>query len=146
MKINQDFRVNLDKNQPNTSNKVSGNPSFGRIVHQEGNKLQMEQLTKLLSHIDMAGERLSRSQTFQDLASYKSLVKRFIHEAVEYGMDVKESHSWNFNGQGRTHKLVEQIDKELLDLTEQMVDKEKGSIDILGKVGLIKGLLINLYT
>ncbi|RFB10974.1 DUF327 family protein [Bacillus sp. HNG] len=146
MKINQDFRVNIDKNQPNTSNKVSGNLTFSKIVHQEGNKLQMEQLTKLLSQIDMAGERLSRSQTFQDLASYKSLVKRFIHEAVEYGMDIKDSHSWNFNGQGRTHKLVETIDKELLDLTEQMVDQEKGSIDILGKVGLIKGLLINLYT
>ncbi|MEH7383989.1 YaaR family protein [Bacillus sp. JJ1521] len=146
MKINQDFRVNIDKNQPNTSNKVSGNLGFSKIVHQEGNKLQLEQLTKLLSQIDMAGERLSRSQTFQDLASYKSLVKRFIHEAVEYGMEVKESRSWNFNGQGRTHKLVDQIDKELLDLTEEMVDQEKGSIDILGKVGLIKGLLINLYT
>ncbi|MCC3359047.1 YaaR family protein [Bacillus sp. REN16] len=146
MKINQDFRVNLDKNQPATSNKVSGNLSFGKIVNQEGNKLHMEQLTKLLSQIDMAGERLSRSQTFQDLASYKSLVKRFIHEAVEYGMDVKESRSWNFNGQGRTHQLVEKVDKELIDLTEQMVDQEKGSIDILEKVGLIKGLLINLYT
>ncbi|WP_099364157.1 YaaR family protein [Fredinandcohnia onubensis] len=146
MKINQDFRVNIDKNQPNQSNKVSGNVNFSKLVHQEENKLQMEQLTKLLSQIDMAGERLSRSQTFQDLASYKSLVKRFIHEAVEYGMDIKQSHSWNFNGQGRTHKLVEEIDKELLDLTEQMVDQERGSIDILGKVGFIKGLLINLYT
>ncbi|WP_010285184.1 YaaR family protein [Bacillus timonensis] len=146
MKINQDFRVNIDKNHPNQSNKQSGNLTFSKIVFQEENKLQLEQLTKLLSQIDMAGERLSRSQTFQDLASYKSLVKRFIHEAVEFGMDVKESHSWNFSGQGRTHKLVEKIDKELLVLTQEMVDQEKGSIDILGKVGLIKGLLINLYT
>lgn len=146
MKINQDFRVNIDKNHSNQSNKVSGSLNFSKIVRQEENRLQMEQLTKLLTQIDMAGERLSRSQTFQDLASYKSLVKRFIHEAVEYGMDLNQSHSWNFNGQGRTHTLIEKIDKELLDLTEQMVDQEKGSIDILGKVGLIKGLLINLYT
>jgi uncharacterized protein len=146
MKINQDLRLNLDKNSANLSNKVLGTPSFGKIVHQEESKLHMEQLSKLLSHIDMAGERLSRSQTFKDLASYKTLVKRFIHEAVEYGMDIKQSHSWNSNGQGRTHKLVEKIDKELLDLTQNMVEQEKGSIDILGKVGLIKGLLINLYT
>ncbi|WP_453992578.1 YaaR family protein [Bacillus nitroreducens] len=146
MKINQDFRVNIDKNHPNQSNKTTESLNFRKIVHQEGSKLQMEQLSKLLSQIDMAGDRLSRSQTFQDLASYKSLVKRFIHEAVEYGLDVKQSHSWNFNGQGRTHKIVEEIDKELIGLTEQMINQEKGSIDILGRVGLIKGLLINLYT
>lgn len=146
MKINQDFRVSIDKNHPNQSNKTTESLNFRKIVHQEGSKLQMEQLSKLLSQIDMAGDRLSRSQTFQDLASYKSLVKRFIHEAVEYGLDVKQSHSWNFNGQGRTHKIVEEIDKELIGLTEQMINQEKGSIDILGRVGLIKGLLINLYT
>ncbi|WP_449538309.1 YaaR family protein [Ferdinandcohnia sp. Marseille-Q9671] len=146
MKINQDFRLNIDKNSVNVPNKTMGNLSFGKIVHQEENKLQMEQLSKLFSQIDKAGERLSRSQTFSDLASYKSLVKRFIYEAVEYGMDIKQSHSWDSNGQSRTHKLVEEIDQELLELTQNMVNQEKGSIDILGKVGLIKGLLINLYT
>ncbi|MFS0865369.1 YaaR family protein [Fredinandcohnia sp. 179-A 10B2 NHS] len=146
MKINQDVRVNIDKNKAQLTGKVQENTKFSKLVHQQENKLHMEQLTKLLAEIDFAGDRLSRSQTFKDFAAYKSLVKRFIHEAVEYGMDIKQSHSWNSNGQSRTHKLVEEIDKELTSITKSMVEQEKDSINILGKVGIIKGLLINLYT
>lgn len=146
MKINQDFRLSIDKNNGSQPSKVRDSKKFGEIVQQHGNKLQMEQLTRLLTDIDQAGERLARSQTFKDLASYKTLVKKFVNEAVEFGMDIKQSHSWNSNGQGRTLKVVEEIDKELLDLTQNMVEKEKDSIDILGKIGIVKGLLINLYT
>lgn len=146
MKINQDVRVNIDKNKAQLTGKVQENTRFGKLVQQQESKLQMEQLNKLLAEIDFAGDRLSRSQTFKDFAAYKSLVKRFIHEAVEYGMDIKQSHSWNSNGQSRTHKLVEEIDKELISITKSMVEQEKDSINILGKVGIVKGLLINLYT
>src|SRR5690606_4508172 len=146
MKINQDFRVNIDKNHPNQSNKTRESLTFRKIVHQEGSKLQIEQLSKLLSQIDMAGYRLARSQIFQHLTSSKFLIQPFIHEACEYGLDVKQSHSSNCNGQGRTHKIVEEIDKQLIALIEPMINQEKGSIDILGRVGLIKGLIINLYT
>ncbi|MCH1626958.1 YaaR family protein [Ferdinandcohnia quinoae] len=146
MKINQDFRLSIDKNKGNQLSKAQDSKKFGEIVQQHGSKLQMEQLSKLLSQIDQAGERLARSQTFKDLASYKTLVKRFVNEAVEFGMDIKQSHSWNSSGQGRTLKIVEEIDKELLDLTQNMVEQEKDSINILGKIGIVKGLLINLYT
>lgn len=124
----------------------SGHLKFNEIIHKQGEKLQLEQLNKLLSEIDSAGERLSRSRTFKDLAKYKNLVKRFIQETVDFGMNLKQSHTWNQFGEGRKLNIVEQIDQQLIELTEDYIKKEKPSIDILGKIGEIKGLILNIFT
>lgn len=108
--------------------------------------MQMEKLQQLIKDIDDAGERLLRSQTFKDLAKFKTLVKRFVKETVEFGMQLKQSHSWNQFGQGRSLKIVETIDQKLVELTEDILEKEEKSMNLLEKIGEIKGLLINLYT
>jgi len=41
---------------------------------------------------------------------------------------------------------VKEIDQQLITLTEAVVEQEKPSIDLLDKIGEIKGLLINLYS
>jgi uncharacterized protein YaaR (DUF327 family) len=146
MKINQDIRLNTDKIR--SEQKIAGNTSlkFNELVQKQDQKMQMGQLQSLLKDIESAGERLSRSRTFKDLSKYKTLVKKFVKEAVDFGMDLKQSHSWNQYGQGRSLKIVETIDEKLVDLTEGILEKEGNSIDLLGKIGEIKGLLINLYT
>ncbi|WP_066059303.1 YaaR family protein [Robertmurraya korlensis] len=146
MKINQDIRLNTDKIR--SEQKTAGNTGlkFNELVQKQDQKMQMGQLQSLLKDIESAGERLSRSRTFKDLSKYKTLVKKFVKEAVDFGMDLKQSHSWNQYGQGRSLKIVETIDEKLVDLTEGILEKEGNSIDLLGKIGEIKGLLINLYT
>lgn len=146
MKINQDIRLNTDKIR--SEQKVATNSSlkFNELVQKQDQKMQIGQLQNLLKDIESAGERLSRSRTFKDLSKYKTLVKRFVKEAVDFGMDLKQSHSWNQYGQGRSLKIVETIDEKLVELTEGVLEKEGNSINLLGKIGEIKGLLINLYT
>lgn len=146
MKINQDIRLNTDKIR--TDQKLSANSGikFNELVQKQDQKMQIGQLQSLLKDIESAGERLSRSRTFKDLSKYKTLVKKFVKEAVDFGMNLKQSHSWNQYGQGRSLKIVETIDDKLVELTEGVLEKEDSSIDLLGKIGEIKGLLINLYT
>lgn len=146
MKINQDIRVNVDKIQQEQKQQRVGNAQFHDLVKKNDEKLQVQQLQKLLKDIESAGDRLARSRTFKDLAKFKTLVKQFVRETVEFGMGLKQSHSWNQFGQGRSLKIVETIDEKLVELTEELIEKEGQSIDILNKVGEIKGLLINLYT
>ncbi len=146
MKINQELRVGLDKVNQNQKQISSGSVRFGEMVQKNGDKLQVDQLTKLLTDIENAGDRLSRSRTFKDLAKYKTLVKKFVRETVDFGMDLKQSHTWNRFGEGRKLKTVETVDQHLVELTDDVMSKEKTSIDLLGKIGEIKGLLINLYT
>jgi uncharacterized protein len=145
MKISQDLRLAIDKGRTDQKTSLSGNVRFGELVQKQENKLQIEQLNKLMANIDIAGQRLDRSRTFKDLANYKLLVKQFVEQAVDFGMELKQSHSWNSQGQSRSLKIVEEIDQTLITLTEDILAKEKQSIDILGKIGEVKGLLINLY-
>ncbi|MEH6943596.1 YaaR family protein [Bacillus sp. JJ722] len=146
MKINQDIPVKLDKVQKEPKSSTPGNVRFSTVIHKQDQKMQFDSLNKLLVSIEGAGERLERSRTFKDLAKYKTLVKRFVKEAVHFGMELKQSQSWNQYGQTRQLKTVKTIDEKLVELTDQVMDKEKDSISILGQIGEIKGLLINLYT
>ncbi|MBD8071037.1 YaaR family protein [Bacillus sp. PS06] len=145
MKISQDVRMSVNNDRSNTIVRSQSSHSFGVQFAKNEQKLHIEQLNKFMSNIESAGQRLAKSRTFKDLATYKKLVKDFIHEAVEFGFELKQSHDWNYNGNSRTLHLVEKVDQELLTLTKDLVDQEKDSINILDKIGEIKGLLIDLY-
>lgn len=118
---------------------------FGDILVRQGSKLQTEQLTRLLGDISAAGDRVAKSRNLRELTRFKMLIKRFLQEAVEYGLDMKQSHSWNRFGEGRRLKIVETIDEHLVELAQDILSEEKDTIDLLDKIGEIKGLLINLY-
>ncbi|RWR07169.1 YaaR family protein [Siminovitchia fortis] len=119
---------------------------FSEVISRQEVQLYKDHLDRLLADIHKAGERLGKSRNFRDLAKYKTLVKQLVKETVETGMELKQSHSWNRFAEGRVHQTVELIDEKLVELTEEVLKEEKQSIDILGKIGEIKGLLIHLYT
>ena len=144
MKINRDLHVDMrNRNELRTNNQ--GNSRFGDMVVKQGSKLQTEQLTRLLGDISSAGERVARNRTLRELTRFKMLVKRFLQEAVNHGLEAKQSHTWNRFGEGRRLKIVETVDERLVELAEDILNEEKETIDLLDKIGEIKGLLINLY-
>ena len=145
MKINQDLRMNLNTNRNDLRTNNQGGNRFGEMVVKQGSKMQTEQLTRLLGDISTAGERVARSRNLRELARFKMLVKRFLQEAVDYGLETKQSHTWNRFGEGRRLNIVETIDEHLVELAEDILNEERESIDLLAKIGEIKGLLINLY-
>ena len=146
MKINHDIPIKLDKSHQDAKQFQTANGRFQQMVQTQDQKMQIQTLNRLIGDIDGAGHRLVRSRTFRELAKYKALVKRFVKEAVEYGLELKQSTSWNEYGQSRPLKTVETIDEKLVELSEEILNKEKSSLEILEMIGEIKGLLINLYT
>lgn len=146
MKINQEIPIKLDKIVKEPKSLNPANSRFSGLVQKHDQKMQFDALNKLLIDVEGAGDRLIRSRTFKDLAKYKSLVKKFVKEAVDFGMELKQSQSWNQYGQSRPLKTVQTIDEKLVQLTENVMNQEKDSLTILGQIGEIKGLLINLYT
>ena len=145
MKINQNMRAGIGLNQPN-QNKNQVNTRFSDMVVKQGGKMQSEQLTRLLGDISAAGDRVARSRNLRELTRFKMLVRRFLHEAVDHGLDLKQSQTWNRFGEGRRLKVVETVDQKLVELAEDLLNEEKETIDLLAKIGEIKGLLINIYT
>lgn len=146
MKVNSDYRAGLDKIKTEQLQKNQNEAKFGKLVVKQGEKLQSEQLTRLIGNISEAGDRIARSRNLRDMAKFKMLVRRFLKDAVESGLELKQSHTWNQYGEGRRLKLVKTIDEKLVELAEDLLNNEKTAIDLLEKIGEIKGLLINLYT
>ncbi|WP_339160603.1 YaaR family protein [Siminovitchia sp. FSL H7-0308] len=146
MKINETSKSRSGHFVTGQKIKRTDNPRFSEMISFQGMKLQEEQLATLMADLSAAGERLGKTRSFQDLAKYKQLVKRFVQEAVEFGMNLKQSHSWNRFSDGRTLQIVETIDEKLIELTNDILKEEQQSIYILDKIGEIKGLLIHLYT
>lgn len=145
MKINRDMQIDFRRNNElKPASQSQGR--FGDLIVKQGTKMQTEQLTRLLGDISAAGDRVARNRTLRELTRFKMLVKRFLQEAVDYGLEMKQSHTWNRFGEGRRLKIVETIDERLVELAEEILNEEKETIDLLDKIGEIKGLLINLYT
>ncbi|WP_018663621.1 YaaR family protein [Heyndrickxia acidiproducens] len=146
MKISQDIRLGIEKTAREQKSAATGSANFSAMVKKNREKLQIDEFHHLLSQIDDAGNKLARSRNFKDLSKYKTLVKQFIRQAVDYNMNMKQSQSWNQYGDSHRLNIVETVDKKLADLTDEYMKKERPVLDILGKIGEIKGLLINLYT
>nr|WGD62795.1 YaaR family protein [Bacillus subtilis]WGD71392.1 YaaR family protein [Bacillus subtilis]WGD75986.1 YaaR family protein [Bacillus subtilis] len=146
MKINKDIRTFIDNKQIPSVKTSEITTSFKTSMENQSDKMKIDQLTRLLSDIEAFGKRLTKSRNFKDLARFKGLVKRFVKEAVDSGLSHETSKSFDLYGNSRTLGLVKEIDDKLIQLTEEMMDQEKPAIDLLERIGEIKGLLINLYT
>lgn len=137
------MNVNARPNDLRANNQNSNR--FGDMVVKQGSKMQTEQLTRLMGDISAAGDRVAKNRSLRELARFKTLVKRFLQEAVDHGLETKQSHTWNRFGEGRRLKIVETIDEHLVELAKELLEEEKETIDLLDRIGEIKGLLINLY-
>lgn len=146
MKINQDIRTIVEKKQLPSVKSAEISSSFKTSMDSQSSKLKFDQLTRLLSDIEAFGKRLTKSRNFKDLARFKGLVKRFVKEAVDNGLSHEKARSFDLYGNSRKLGIVKEIDEKLIQLTEEMMNQEQPAIDLLERIGEIKGLLINLYT
>ncbi|ATU25293.1 DUF327 family protein [Bacillus velezensis] len=146
MKINSDLRTFIEKKQQPAYKAAELSGTFKSSMDSQSSKLKFDQLSRFLTDIETFGKRLTKSRNFKDLAKFKGLVKRFVKEAVDSGLSHETEKSFDLYGSSRTLGLVKEIDEKLLQLTEEMLDQEKSAIDLLDRIGEIKGLLINLYT
>ncbi|TWT03752.1 DUF327 family protein [Planomicrobium sp. CPCC 101079] len=119
--------------------------SFANVIRKSQVKMQHDALNQLISRVDIQGQKLAKQKTLENLRDYKKLVKQFIGEALNSGLQLSEKQSFHSGGGMKTHQLIEVIDKKLLELQDEVLANEKDSIDLLELIGEIKGLLINLY-
>lgn len=146
MKISQELLKQIDTSQKNGKSRETTQQSFQSIVQSQSQKMQSSQLQKLMQDISHQGDRLARYRSLKELVRFKRLIKKFLEETVSNGFDVKQSISFNYTGSSRNLTVVKQIDEKLIELTEEIMNQEKKTVDLLGLIGEIKGLLVNLYT
>jgi uncharacterized protein YaaR (DUF327 family) len=119
--------------------------SFGELIKGEDQRMSQERLTQLLNEIDKQGQILARSRSIRDFYHYKNLVKQFMEEAVKYGIALDDRRGINRRGRSRLFKIVKEVDRELLKLADDLLSEQSPMIDLLARIGEIRGMLINLY-
>jgi len=144
MRINERMRSQLETKHVQPKRK--GQRTFEQMVQSQTIKLNEQELDQMMKEISSQGERLGRSRTVRDLVAFKRLVKDFLEKTVYQGYQLKLSHNFNIHGNSQRLSLVKEIDKRLVELTEKVMHEESKNVDLLGLIGEIKGLLINLYT
>ncbi|TKD70566.1 YaaR family protein [Pseudalkalibacillus hwajinpoensis] len=117
---------------------------FQSVMSEASKELKGMALERLLNQIDEQGKVLSRERTFQNLTAYKRMVKQFLEEAVNQGLTLSERNSTDRFGRSRTFKLVETVESKLVELQEEILEKEKAGVNLLSLIGEIKGMLVDL--
>jgi uncharacterized protein YaaR (DUF327 family) len=147
MKIGDGIRPNVDLMKTSDSRRSSQAErlNFGTLIQGEDDRMSQERLTQLLSNIDKQGQILARSRSIRDFYLYKNLVKQFMEEAVKFGIALDDRRGMNRRGRSRLYKIVKEVDGELLKLTDELLSDQAPMIDLLARIGEIRGMLINLY-
>ncbi|WP_223069049.1 YaaR family protein [Paenibacillus caui] len=118
--------------------------SFSDVMQQHGEQASQQELNRRLKEIQQQGDRLARSMTVRELKAYRLMVKRFLEDTVRRGVGMKETKGWDRRGRGKRYKLLDEIDSALLEMGEELLGTEQGRLELLEKIGEIRGLLINL--
>jgi uncharacterized protein len=117
--------------------------NFGDVLQQHDQAATREQLQRMVDQISRQGDRLSNSMTVRELRQYKLLVKQFLEETARRGVGIKDTRGWDRRGRSKRYKILDEIDEELLAMAEELLESEQGRIDILHRVGEIRGMLVN---
>lgn len=144
MKISQDYNSKIDQ-KPIRKTKEE-NQTFRQIVSSKASTMQQAELERLIDDITEQGEKIARFRSFKDLARFKRMIRHFLQKTVGDGLTLEKSRSFNADNYSETLSTVKQVDEKLIQLTDDLLDQEKKTVDILGLIGEIRGLLINLTT
>lgn len=105
----------------------------------------------ILSRIESQGKILVQSPIYDNLIQYKDLVKTFMEKVVRNLYSVEENVTQARAaqlqiGQRKVYILIKEINKNLAELTEDVVKEQGNPIDIAAKVEMIQGLLMDIYS
>lgn len=145
MKVNSELQSKMDTPTKAGRSPAEGRPSFNEMVQSQTHQLKQQEIQQLMKNITVQGNKLARFRSFRDLAKFKRMVKQFLQETVNGGLALEMSHHFSMDGHNHKLAIVKEVDEKLVELTEEIMNHERKTVDLLGLIGEIRGLLVNLY-
>ncbi|MBO4902811.1 MAG: YaaR family protein [Lachnospiraceae bacterium] len=105
-----------------------------------------ERLTALFDDITMQGKRISKHMDVRDMKRYRTLIKDFLNEVVNRSHKFSRENFLDRKGRHRVYGIIRLVDQNLDELAEELMKEEKDNLSILGKIGEIRGLLLDIFT
>lgn len=124
---------------------TDGSFKFMLASHVEGAELQAR-LQNLMEEITMQGERLYKRRDVRDMWHYRRLVKDFMNEVVTHSHAFSRENFLDRRGRHRVYGIIRLIDENLDQLAQELMKDEADNLEILNKIGEIRGLLLDIFT
>lgn len=117
---------------------------FTEVLAEKDYDSQKKALEIALKDIDEKGKALVEERTIENLYIYKQMIREFIEEVLEKGLELQERRGFSRVGRTKVLRTVAEIDKKLVDLTNIILRREQRELNLLKRVGEIQGLLVDI--
>ncbi len=144
MKVNQ-VTYNQPVEQTQNAQVTDEQFKFTLMSRIEEEGLQ-ERLSLMFDDITMQGKKISKHMDVRDMKRYRSLIKDFLNEIVNRSHKFSRENFLDRRGRHRVYGIIRLIDQNLDELAEELMKEEKDNLSILGKIGEIRGLLLDILT
>lgn len=144
IKVNQ-INKPMQIEQPQQVQQTDGTFKFTLVSHIEEQELQAR-LTTLMEEITMQGDKLAKHRDVKDMKRYRGLIKDFMNEIVNRSHSFTRENFLDKRGRHRVYGIVRLVDEKLDELAQELVKDEKDNLNILGLIGEIRGLLLDIFT
>lgn len=101
-----------------------------------------EEIQKYINEIKKKGNRIAITQNYIDVLSYKNLIKDYLKAVVDYTYSLNKNTSF---WETQYFTTVETINEKLEELTKEIMNEQKESMDIASTIDNIQGLLVDIY-
>lgn len=105
-----------------------------------------ERLASMMEEITMQGDKLAKHRDIKDMRKYRSLIKDFMNEIISRSHEFSRENFLDRRGRHRVYGIIRLVDETLDELAQELMKDEKDNIAILGKIGEIRGLLLDIFT
>ena len=103
-------------------------------------------LNTLMEQIDAEGKKLAKRRDVKDMRHYRSLVKDFLNEIVTHSHSFSRENFLDRKGRHRVYGIIRLVNDNLDQLAQELMRDEKDNLEILNKIGEIRGLLLDIFT
>jgi uncharacterized protein YaaR (DUF327 family) len=117
---------------------------FRKTLSDVSREQLMTQLNGMVAGIDEQGARLAKRSDIREFEKYRSLIRDFLNEIISNGYEFSRERSFAPRGGQRFFATVNKVDAALDELAKDVLDGQKSELDILDKIGDIRGLLVDL--
>ena len=131
--------------QTQSTQPTDGSFKFMLASHIEESELQTR-LQGLMEEITMQGDRLAKRRDVKDMKHYRSLVKVFMNEVVTHSHAFSRENFLDRRGRHRVYGIIRLVDENLDQLAQELMKDEQDHLEILNKIGEIRGLLLDIFT
>lgn len=144
IKVNQAAPVTqVQQGEPNQVS--DGNFKFILASNIAEEELQVR-LSSMMEEITRQGDKLSKKMDVRDMKRYRGLIKDFMNEVVNRSHKFSRENFLDKKGRHRVYGIIRQVDDTLDELAKELMKDEKDHLSILGKIGEIRGLLLDIFT